>query len=494
MPAGLLTAGGGHAWETAVVAALSRPGAPLTVVRRCADIADVLATASTGQAAGCLLAADLRRLDTETVARLGSFGVAVVVVHTAGDHWAPVRLGRIGVTALVSDDAGTEAVIAAVGEAMAAARAADGSPTARRGAADPLWALSAPGGSGADVTSPSEPDGGGPDAQGPDGPAGSAADQARVRRPGTRADDAGTHRGGVAADPPVTDTLGGADGPDGGPGPGLGRAGPGTVVAVWGPGGAPGRSTVAMGIADRAAAAGRSVLLIDADVYGGVLATAFGLLDESAGLAGACRLAANGRLAAEDLTRLCWRVGDRLTVLTGIARADRWPEIRPSALPAVLRLARQLAELVVVDCAAVLETDEEISFDTMAPRRNGATLAVLDDADIVLAVGAADPPGMERLIRGLAELAAAVDDPSPSVVLNRVRRTAASPGELVAALRRFGATEPIALLPEDRAACDRAWQRGVTLTVAAPKSPLTGGLTELAGLLRTAAPAGPVSP
>ena len=60
---------------------------------------------------------------------------------------------------------------------------------------------------------------------------------------------------------------------------------------------------------------------------GGVLATAFGLLDESPGLAGACRLAANGRLDAEELTQLCWRVGDRLSVLTGIARADRWPEV-----------------------------------------------------------------------------------------------------------------------------------------------------------------------
>ena len=56
--------------------------------------------------------------------------------------------------------------------------------------------------------------------------------------------------------------------------------------------------------------------------------------------------------------------------------------------------------MVVVDCGFSLEADEEISFDTVAPRRNGATLAVLSDADLVLAVGSADPPGMERLVRG----------------------------------------------------------------------------------------------
>ena len=70
----------------------------------------------------------------------------------------------------------------------------------------------------------------------------------------------------------------------------------GRVIAVWGPTGAPGRSTVATGIAVEAAAAGVPTLLVDADVYGGVLASAFGLLDESPGLAGACRQAANGRL------------------------------------------------------------------------------------------------------------------------------------------------------------------------------------------------------
>ena len=36
----------------------------------------------------------------------------------------------------------------------------------------------------------------------------------------------------------------------------------------------------------------------------------------------------------------------------------------------------------------------------MAPRRNGATLAVLAEADVVLAVGSCDPAGLERLIRG----------------------------------------------------------------------------------------------
>src|SRR5690606_16570723 len=50
------------------------------------------------------------------------------------------------------------------------------------------------------------------------------------------------------------------------------QAGRGRIVTVWGPTGAPGRSTVAMGFACEAAAAGTPTLLIDADTYGGAAA------------------------------------------------------------------------------------------------------------------------------------------------------------------------------------------------------------------------------
>src|SRR5262249_36215411 len=149
---------------------------------------------------------------------------------------------------------------------------------------------------------------------------------------------------------------------------------------------------------------GVATLLADADVYGGVVAQALGLLDESAGLAGAARLANAGSLDRAGLADLARTVGPRLRVLTGIARADRWPELRPHALDVVWSLARGLAAATVVDCGFGLEQDEELSYDTMAPRRNGATLGVLELADAVVAVGSADPIGLQRLVRGLVEL------------------------------------------------------------------------------------------
>ena len=412
MTTGLLTAGSGQAWETELVAALDRPGAPMTVVRRCADIGDVLAVATTGLAAVAVLAGDLRRLDTEAVARLRLSGVAVVCVHAATDERARLRLERLGIDGLVPDDAGPDGVLAAV--RAAAIAVLDGE------FADPKRHL---------------------------------ADPRRSLPPVSTDVDAGPADAGLP---------------------------PGRVIAVWGPTGAPGRSTVAAGLAVEAASAGLSTMLVDADVYGGVVATAFGLLDESPGLAGACRAAANGRLDASALSALCWSLEPRLRLLTGIARADRWPEVRPSALPTVLGVARDIASIVVVDCAFAVEADEEISFDVLAPRRNGATLAALADADVVLAVGSCDPPGIERLIRALDDLAAVLPSADPRVVLNRCRSSAASRDEAVKAVERFAGRTVTAVLPEDRGATDRAWRRGVSLAEAAPNSPLRVALRELA--------------
>jgi MinD-like ATPase involved in chromosome partitioning or flagellar assembly len=260
----------------------------------------------------------------------------------------------------------------------------------------------------------------------------------------------------------------------------------GSVIAVWGPTGAPGRTTVAVTLADELARQGSAALLADADVYGGTVAAVLGLLDESPGLAAACRQASGERLDAAALAALCWQLGPELRVLTGLPIASRWPELRPTALGTVLAAARGLADFTVVDCGFCLETDEELSFDTIAPRRNGATLAVLEDADLILVVGSADPIGMQRLVRGLGELRDA-EVPGPVwVVLNRVR-SGAVPGdaeaELRAALDRFAGRSPAAMLPADARALDAAVATGRLLGESSPGSPLRLAVTELAAAL-----------
>ncbi|MGI8681494.1 MAG: AAA family ATPase, partial [Mycobacteriales bacterium] len=333
----VLTAVTDGLWEADLVSALERDDLGVLVVRRCVDLADLLATAVTGTARAALLSADLRRLDRDALARLAAAGVAVVGLVPPGDEDAERRLRQLGVPAVLAADSGPAAISAAVLQAVLVGTADGGAP---RQFGDPRSAL-------------------------PDLP-----------------------------EPPLPAEAELADLPPGG----------GRVVAVWGPTGAPGRTTVAVGVAAELARLGTPALLVDADVYGGVVAQVLGLLDEAPGLAAATRLANAGHLDLAALARLAPVVSPSLRVLTGISRPDRWLELRPAALEVVLGLARGLAGVTVVDCGFSLEQDEELAYDTAAPRRNGATLAVLGTADTVLAVGSADPVSLQRLVRGLSQL------------------------------------------------------------------------------------------
>ena len=89
-------------------------------------------------------------------------------------------------------------------------------------------------------------------------------------------------------------------------------------MAVWGPTGAPGRTTVAVTVAAELAASGVATLLADADVYGGVVAQVLGFLDEAPGLAAAARLANNGQLDVAALAGAAPHAAPQLRVVTRI--------------------------------------------------------------------------------------------------------------------------------------------------------------------------------
>jgi MinD-like ATPase involved in chromosome partitioning or flagellar assembly len=256
---------------------------------------------------------------------------------------------------------------------------------------------------------------------------------------------------------------------------------PAQVIAVWGATGAPGRTVVALNLAAELAVAART-LLIDADTYGACIAQALGLLDEAPGLAAAARAADQGTLDLAALARVAPEVTSGLRVLTGIPRADRWTELRAPSVAHVIAVARELADFVVVDCGFAIEEDEELSYDTLAPRRNAATLSVLEVADQVLVVGSADPIGLQRLVRAVQELAA-VRAPVPRVLVNRVRTTAVGSrpeGRIAEALSRFAGMEDLAYLPWDQVVLDGALLAGQSLLEHAPQSELRRAFVALA--------------
>ena len=178
----------------------------------------------------------------------------------------------------------------------------------------------------------------------------------------------------------------------------------GRLVAVWGPAGAPGRSTVAANLAAEAALAGHGTVLVDADTYGPSLSQMLGVLDEAPGLVAAARAHDRDTLTEETLDALLPVVQTNLRLLSGIGVPARWAELRRGAMDGVWSALRRRGGIVVADIAPVLEEDEELSYDTAAPQRNAAALSALEAADAVIAVVAADPVSITRLLRDHARL------------------------------------------------------------------------------------------
>ena len=253
----------------------------------------------------------------------------------------------------------------------------------------------------------------------------------------------------------------------------------GRLVAVWGPSGSPGRSTVATNLAAEAALAGHGTVLVDADTYGPSLSQLLGVLDETPGLVAAARAHDRDTLSEETLATLLPVVQPNLRLLSGIGVPGRWAELRRGAMDGVWSALRRHGELVVADIAAVLEEDEELSYDTAAPQRNAAALSTLEAADAVIAVVAADPVSITRLLRDQTRLEE-LGVQELHVVVNRVGSPV--PGDRIRELIASRMTaDSLHLLPDDPVACRTASWDGALLSEAAPRSALRRGLREIAG-------------
>lgn len=439
--------------ETVVVTALTRPGSGVTVARRCADLTELLAAAGAGAGTAAVISADLPGIDREAVAHLHEHGVRVVALAD-GQGWLADRLRAIGIDVVLDEGTPTSVLVETV------------------------------------------------------------RDEARGRGSGTG-----------PADGPGAPPAGRGSGLPGGAPPVPVESHRGRVLAVWGPTGAPGRTTVAVHLAAELAGLGpergtgrrrrggrtkgrssgtgsprpQDVLLVDADTYAGSVAQHLGLLDESSGIAAAARSASHGALDPAGLAHLAPEVAPHLRVLTGIARAARWPELPGSSLDVVWEHGRALADWTVIDCGFGIEQDELLTYDTRAPQRNGATLSALAAADAVLVVGGSDAIGIQRLVRGLTELAdsGAGAVAHRIVVANRVRASAAGPRPEAAvrdALGRYGGVVDLHVLPDDRASLDAALLAGRTLAELAPEAAVRHAIVALAQRVRTEVGAVPVAP
>lgn len=408
-------AAGSESWESPALAAVAAAPTRVTLVKRCLDLGDLLTVAATGSVRVALVAAHLDGLDADSVERLRRAGVRSVVVVPSGAS----EVERHRLRRLGFSTSVEEAELR------------EGTPLL------PLLETAATAG---------------------------------LAPPGVE-----DLLAGPVAPRPAPEAVPGV-GPDeaSGDAPEAGR-----VVAVWGPHGAPGRTTVAIGLAAEAAAQGVATTVVDADPHGGAVGQHLAVLDEASGLLAAVRLANAGQLDASRLVGVARQVDPRLRLVTGLPRPDRWTEVRGQTLTTVLDVAATLTPLVVVDAGFGLDT-RAAEGRPSAPSRDRLSMAVLEHADDLVVVAAADPVGLTRLARSLLDLRTVRPAGPELVVVNRMR-----PGlgwaerDVVDMVARVAPDAHVAFLPEDRAAADRALVGGRTL-VESGDGPLRRAVATLA--------------
>lgn len=255
----------------------------------------------------------------------------------------------------------------------------------------------------------------------------------------------------------------------------------GRLISIWGGNGAPGRTTLALHVAVEQAHRGAEVMLIDGDAWAPALAQLAGVA-ESPSVTRATRLAADGW--TQELAT-CLQDGPAgVRILAGLPRADLWPEVRERAWRAVLDAARLMADTVILDLAAPIEEDEELSFDRVPYRRNLMTKVGLEAADRIGFVIDADPIGLRRAIFAHRQLGEVVPTAASRCVpvLNRVKSNTRCHADLASELERWtGLTSP-GFLPLEPTLERVRWE-GCSLQELAPRSGWLRSMRELGVLV-----------
>lgn len=362
---------GGLADEAELVRAATPCG--LEVLRRCVDAVDLLAAAAADSQIPVVVSSGLGRLTPEVVSRLGER----TVIGLAPDSLGRERLTRMGVDPVIDVAPSAQVTMQQVADVCRArSQRREGRPIGRQ----------------------------------PASPRGRSARFA----PPESVDDSVAPVTSIAP-PPSPSNVGPSHGTVVGGAPPEGR-----VIAVWGPQGAPGRTTVAIGVAEAWAHVRQRVCLVDADTYAPSITMALGLIEPTSGLAAACRHAEAGTLTASGLASLTIEVESHWRVLGGIERADRWSEVRSTAVDRLWPVLRQAFDLIVVDTGFCLEVESNPG--AWARQRNGVAASALAQADHIIAVADASALGAARLLAAVGDLGSPTERPATTIVRNRAGR------------------------------------------------------------------------
>lgn len=248
----------------------------------------------------------------------------------------------------------------------------------------------------------------------------------------------------------------------------------GQIIAVWGPAGSPGRSTLALCLAATLARRDQRVIAVDADSYAPSLAPLLGLHESRSGVQSLSRHARLETVDAHVLEACAVNLelgAQSFSVITGLNSPAQYVDCGSLAWSRALTTLRAAGHSLVVDLAAPVL---QLAGETIgAPMRNALTLSTLEVADRVVVVANPTPLSILRLSRDWSRLTELAEAALLDVCLNSApANDRGSLDDSLHALWQFTGIEEATVFP-----CDRLWSNassGLSALLCAPegKNPL----------------------
>jgi MinD-like ATPase involved in chromosome partitioning or flagellar assembly len=249
----------------------------------------------------------------------------------------------------------------------------------------------------------------------------------------------------------------------------------GQLIAVWGPLGSTGKSTVALNVAYELSQMGQRVILLDLDTHSPALAQLLPIKTGTAGLAGAARLIRQGRFTPEELERLSVTIryrGTKLKLLQGLANPSRWPEVTPDTVSQLVSTAKFNHDFLIADIASPIE--DQLSSPEHSTQRNSATRTALRLSVQTITVLAGTHLSLSRYLNSFNALNEL--QKVRRIVLNR----APANQKLAKVLNSLTKESLTSLIPADEPALELAESQQLPLALARRKSPARNALLSLA--------------
>ena len=226
----------------------------------------------------------------------------------------------------------------------------------------------------------------------------------------------------------------------------------GQIIAVWGPAGSPGRSTLALCLAATLARRDQRVMVVDGDSYAPSLSPMLGLHETQSGAQSLSRHARLETVEAKALEACAVHYplgGQSFSVVTGLNSPAQYVDCGSLTWSLALTTLRAAGHTLVADLAAPLL---QLPGETIGgPMRNALTLATLDVADRVLAVANPTPGSILRLSRDWTRLSELADAARLDVCLNNApANDQRSIDESLHALWQFTGHDETTVFPRDR--------------------------------------------